>query len=191
MENLLRSAQLLASDLAATIAFLLVLLFTKDLILAVAIGVGLGAAQIGWFLVRRKPIDAMQWLSIGLVVVSGFATMLTSDARFVMLKPSVIYFVAGTFMLRPGWMNRYLPPIAIEVVPDVVYAFGFAWAGLMFASAVLNIVLALTLDPLSWSATLSAWGIVSKIALFLIQFATMRTIGRRRKTTLLATRSPQ
>jgi len=178
---LLQSARLLVSDLASTIVFLIVLLATGDLILAVALGIGLGVAQIGWFMARRKPIDTMQWLSIGLVVVSGAATLLTSDARFVMLKPSVVYCVVGTFMLRPGWMNRYLPPIAVQLVPDVAYAFGFAWAGLMFVSAALNIALALILAPLSWSIAMSVWGIASKIALFLVQYVTMRTIGVRRR----------
>ncbi len=41
----------------------------------------------------------------------------------------------------------------------------------MFGSAALNIALALTLDPISWSATMSIWGIASKVALFLIQYA--------------------
>jgi len=180
MANLLKSAQLLVSDLASTLLFLAVLLVTKDLILAVALGVGLGIVQIGWLTARRKPIDTMQWLSIGLVVVSGAATMLTKDARFVMLKPTVIYCIVGAYMLRPGWMNRYLPPIAVAVVPDLAYVFGFVWAGLMFGSAALNIALALTLDPVPWSATMSIWGIASKLALFLIQYATMRTIGVRR-----------
>jgi intracellular septation protein len=129
MVNLLKSAQLLVSDLASTLLFLAVLLITKDLILAVALGVGLGIIQIGWLMARRKPIDTMQWLSIGLVVVSGAATMLTSDARFVMLKPTVIYCIVGAYMLRPGWMNRYLPPIAVATVPDLAYLFGFIWAG--------------------------------------------------------------
>ena len=180
MANLLKSAQLLVSDLASTLLFLAVLLITKDLILAVALGVGLGIVQIGWLMARRKPIDTMQWLSIGLVVVSGAATMLTKDARFVMLKPTVIYCIVGAYMLRPGWMNRYLPPIAVATVPDLAYLFGFIWAGLMFGSAALNIALALTLDPVTWSATMSIWGIVSKVALFLIQYATMLLIGRRR-----------
>src|ERR1051325_43973 len=162
MANLMHSARLLVTDLASTILFLVVLLITKDLMLAVGLGVGLGIIQIAWMKLRRQPIDVMQWLSIGLVVVSGAATMLTSDPRFVMLKPSVVYCVAGAFMLRPGWMNRYLPPIAIQLVPDVVYAFGFIWAGLMFASAALNIVLAMLLDPLTWSASIAAWGIASK-----------------------------
>lgn len=180
MANLLQSARLLVSDLASTLLFLAILLITKDLILAVALGMALGAVQIGWMMARRQPIDTMQWLSIGLVVVSGAATMLTSDARFVMLKPSVIYCIVGAYMLRPGWMNRYMPPIAVAVVPDIAYVFGFVWAGLMFGSAALNIALALTLDPVSWSATMSIWGIASKAALFLIQYATMRTIGARR-----------
>jgi len=180
MNHLLQSARLLVSDLASTLMFLAVLLITKDLMLAVALGVGLGVIQIGWLMARRKPIDTMQWLSIGLVVVSGLATMLTSDPRFVMLKPTVIYCIVGAYMLRPGWMNRYLPPIAVQTVPDLAYLFGFIWAGLMFLSAVLNIALALTLDPVSWSATMSIWGIASKVTLFLIQYATMRLIGRRR-----------
>jgi intracellular septation protein len=180
MTNLLKSAQLLVSDLASTLLFLAVLLITKDLILAVALGVGLGIVQIGWLMARRKPIDTMQWLSIGLVVVSGAATMLTKDARFVMLKPTVIYCIVGAYMLRPGWMNRYLPPIAVAVVPDLAYVFGFVWAGLMFGSGALNIALALTLDPVTWATTMSIWGIASKLALFLIQYVTMRTIGVRR-----------
>jgi len=88
MANLLKSAQLLVSDLASTLLFLAVLLNHQ--------GPdpgrwrwasGWGSWQIGWLMARRKPIDTMQWLSIGLVVVSGAATMLTKDARFVMLKP--------------------------------------------------------------------------------------------------------
>jgi intracellular septation protein len=186
MANLMHSARLLVSDLASTLLFLAVLLITKDLMLAVALGVGLGVLQIGWMKLRRQTIDTMQWLSIGLVVVSGVATMLTSDARFVMLKPSVIYCIVGAYMLKPGWMTRYLPPIAVHTVPDLAWTFGFVWAGLMFGSAVLNIVLAMTIDPIAWSATMSIWGIASKVALFLIQYGTMRTIGVRRAKAAMA-----
>ncbi len=186
MQNALHSIRLLVFDLASTLLFLVVLLSTRDLFLAVALGVALGVLQIGWMLATRRKIDVMQWLSIGLVIVSGAATLLTNDPRFVMLKPSAIYCVVGAFMLRPGWLNRYLPPIAIQMVPDVAYVFGFVWAGLMFTSAALNIVLALSLDPISWSATMSSWGIASKVALFAIQYATMRMIGRRRARSALS-----
>ena len=96
MANLMHSARLLVTDLASTLLFLIVLLITKDLMLAVGLGVGLGIIQIAWMKIRRQRIDTMQWLSIGLVVVSGIATMLTSDARFVMVKPSVRASVSGS-----------------------------------------------------------------------------------------------
>ena len=186
MANLMHSARLLVTDLASTILFLVILLITKDLMLAVGLGVGLGIIQIAWMKIRRQPIDTMQWLSIGLVVVSGIATLLTSDARFVMLKPSVIYCIVGAYMLKPGWMTRYLPPIAVHLVPDLAWTFGFVWAGLMFLSAALNIALALTLDPVSWSAMMSIWGIASKVALFLAQYGLMRFVGVRRAKAAMA-----
>jgi intracellular septation protein len=186
MANLMHSARLLITDLASTLLFLTVLLITKDLMLAVGLGVGLGIVQIVWMKARGQRIDTMQWLSIGLVVVSGIATMLTSDARFVMLKPTVIYCIVGAYMLKPGWMTRYLPPIAVHLVPDLAWTFGFVWAGLMFLSAALNIALALTLDPVSWSATMSIWGIASKVALFLGQYGLMRFVGVRRAKAAMA-----
>ena len=141
----------------------------------------LGITQIGWQFARKLPIDTMQWMSLFLVLGSGAATLLTHDPRFVMVKPSVIYLIVGIVMLKPGWMNRYLPPVAIEIVPDIAVIFGYVWAGLMFFSAALNLLVALNFSVVTWSASMSIYAIVSKAVLFLIQYATMRTIGVRRR----------
>jgi intracellular septation protein len=184
MRNLLSSAKVLLSDLASTLFFLVLFLLTKNLILSVALGMALGITQIGLELARKKPVETMQWLSLFLVLASGTTTLLTNDPRFVMVKPSVIYVIVGIVMLRPGWLNRYLPPIAIEVVPDIAFIFGFVWAGLMFASAALNLVVAFTLDAATWAIVMSIWGMASKIAMFLIQYTVMRLIGIRRRRAL-------
>jgi intracellular septation protein A len=181
MKYLVDSGKLLLLDLASTFLFLVIYLLTKNVTLAVVLGMALGTAQIGWQLARKKPIDTMQWMSLFLVLGAGAATLLTDDPRFVMIKPSVIYLIVGIVMLKPGWMNRYLPPIAIEMVPDIAFIFGFAWAGLMFFSAGLNLIVALNFSVVAWSLFMSIYGIVSKVALFLIGFATMRMIGRRRR----------
>jgi intracellular septation protein len=186
MKNLLHSAKFLALDMASTLFFLGVYLLTKNIPLAVGLGMVLGIGQIAWEFARKRPIDTMQWLSLFLVLAAGTATFLTDDPRFVMIKPTLIYAIVGIVMLKPGWMNRYLPTIAIEVVPDIAVIFGFIWSALMFASAALNMVLALRLDPATWAAFMSAYGIISKLALFAIQYATMRLIGRRRRARLAA-----
>jgi intracellular septation protein len=186
MKNLFEAGKLLLLDMASTFFFLILVLLTHNVTLSVVLGMALGAAQIGWQFARKLPIDTMQWMSLFLVLGSGAATLLTNDPRFVMIKPSVIYTIVGIVMLKPGWMNRYLPPVAIEIIPDIAVIFGYVWAGLMFFSAALNLVMALNFSVVTWSAFMSIYGIVSKAALFLIGYATMRTIGVRRRRAQMA-----
>jgi intracellular septation protein len=180
MRNLLHAGKLLLLDMASTIVFLVVFLLTHEVTLSVGLGMALGIVQMGWQFSRRKAIDTMEWLSLFLVVGSGAATLVTNDPRFVMFKPSLIYVIVGLVMLKPGWINRYLPPLAKAVVPDIAVMLGFIWAGLMFASAVVNAFVALNFSVVTWAAFMPAFGIVSKVVLFLAGFAMMRFIGRRR-----------
>jgi intracellular septation protein len=186
MRDLFNAGKLLLLDLASTFFFLIMYLLTKNIPLAVALGIALGFAQIGWQIARKRPIDTMQWMSLILVVVSGAATLITADPRFVMIKPSLIYAVVGVMMLKRGWLNRYLPAIAMEIVPDIVTIFGFVWSGLMFFSAVLNLIVAVNFSVVTWASVMSVYGIVSKLGLFLIQYVIMRYIGVRRRRARLA-----
>ena len=190
MKSLFEAGKLLLLDMASTFFFLVIYLLTHNITLSVVLGMALGTAQIGWQFARRKPIDTMQWMSLFLVLGAGTATLITNDPRFVMIKPTVIYSIVGIVMLKPGWMNRYLPPVAMEIVPDIAVIFGYVWAGLIFFSAALNLVVALNFSVVTWSAFMSIYAIVSKAALFLIAYATMRTIGvRRRRAQMMAAAS--
>ena len=82
-------------------------------------------------------------------------------------------------------MDRYLPPVAIEVMPDVARIFGFIWSGLMFFSAGLNLIVALNFSVVTWASFMSVYGIFSKLGLFLIQYGTMRYAGFRRRAQTL------
>jgi intracellular septation protein len=177
MKNLLEAGRVLLLDMAATLFFLVLYLLTHNVALSVVLGMALGTAQIGWQLAHRKPIDTMQWMSLFLVLGAGTVTLITDDPRFVMIKPSVIYIVVGVVMLKRGWMNRYLPPVAIELVPDIAVILGYAWSGLMFFSAALNLIVALNFSVVTWSVTMSIYGIASKAAMFLIGYAVMRSIA--------------
>ena len=180
MRQLFASSKLLLLDMASTFLFLAVFLLTGSIPLSVGLGMALGVAQVGWEFARGKPIDVMQWMSLFLVLASGTAALITANPRFVMLKPTIIYCVVGVVMLRRGWMNRYLPPAAVQWVPDIAIIFGYAWSGLMFLSAALNLIAAMSLSVTAWSAFMSVWAVGSKVALFLISYATMRYVGIRR-----------
>ena len=180
MKYFLTAAGFLVEDFAGTILFLAVYQLTHEMAWAATAGILLSLAQVVRRLVRKQPVGALQWVSLGLVVTASVASLLTNDPRFVMLKPSVIYLIIGGVMLKRGWMMRYMPPIAQELMPDLIIKFGYVWAGLMFVSAGLNVVLALTLPPGQWILAMAVWGPGSKLLLFLIQFPIMKLVGRRR-----------
>jgi intracellular septation protein A len=180
MKSLLSAARALLMDLASTILFFCVYALTQNTILAVALGAALALGQIAWRLLRGKSVDALQWISLVVVLSSGSATIITNNPAFVMFKPSVIYLLVGWAMLKRGWMNQYLPPRALEFVPDLAVTFGYVWAALMFFSAVLNLVLALNLSVTQWGLAMTIWGTASKFALFFFQYGVMKFIGRRR-----------
>jgi hypothetical protein len=97
-----------------------------------------------------------------------------------MVKPTLIYIAIGVVMMQPGWMLRYVPPVVHEEAADIIRVFGYIWAGLMFFTAAANLVLALG-DTKLWVEFLSIFPAGSKIALFAIQYLTMRVVIAQRR----------
>ena len=179
MKNLLQAGRVLAMDLASTILFLVVYLTTDNLYVAVGLGMALGVAQIGWQYARKQPIGSLQLLSVVLILASGTATLFTRDPTFVMLKPSVIYCIVGVVMLKRGWMNRYLPERAQPVRRRRHHLrLRVGRADVRLGSAQHRAGAHARRRDLGRGHV--GLGHRSKIALFLIQYATMTAIGRRR-----------
>ncbi len=110
----------LLSDFLSAIVFLVIYGSTDNLYLATGAAIAVSLAQFAVFRMRGQPVDAMQWLVLGMVVVLGSATLITEDSRFIMMKPSIVHFAVGAVMLRRGWMTRYLPPIVQGNIPESV-----------------------------------------------------------------------
>lgn len=177
MKSFLRAASLLLSDLASTLLFLAVLSTTHDVPMSILSGMALGCVQIVWLTVLGRRIETMHWLSLGLVLGSGGVALIMSDPRIVMFKPSLILCLVGAAMLKRGWMLRYLTPGVKGLLGDIAIVFGYIWAGLMFFSAALNALLAVSLSPAHWALVMSVYGLISKLGLFLTQFVIMRIFG--------------
>lgn len=175
MRYILEAARPILIDLLSTIVFFILLWTTHDFILATALGIAAGVTEVTIRIIRRKAVGVITWMSLGLVVIMGSASIFTHNPLFVMLKPTIAYSLVGAAMLKRGWMYDYTPQIARQYLkPDDLTPWGYAWSGLMFAGAALNIALALTLDPITWSATLSIFGLASKLLLFAFTYVNIR-----------------
>jgi intracellular septation protein len=171
----------LAEDFLSAFVFLAVYLATGNLPLAVGAAIAVGAAQFALAKWRSRRLEAMQWLSFGLVIVLGAVALITNDGRFMMAKPSLIHFAIGAVMLRPGWMDRYLPPIVKENLPyRVIVLAGYAWAGLMFVLGLANLYVAANYSPVVWGYFLSIGATGAKIVALFAQYLVFRFLTWRR-----------
>lgn len=170
------------SDLLSTLVFLALFALTGNALLTTAVSIGVGIAQIAIEKWRGRPVEAMQWLSMGLVLVFGGAALLTHDSRFIMVKPTLIHFAVGAVMLKPGWLDRYLPEIAHANVPrKVIVASGFVWAAMMFLMGIANLAVAMTCTVATWALFNSAVPLALNFAGFGLQYAVFRIIVVRKR----------
>ena len=166
----------LATDFFSTIVFLVIYLVTDNLVLATSVAIAGAIAQVVHSRIKGKELGFMTWASLGLVIVLGGATLFTNDPRFVLAKPAIAHFAIGAIMLKRGWMLRYMPPIAVETIPEYVTFAGYAWAVLMFALGAGTIAVALTGDLKLWAFYVSVVAVGAKVAAFAVQYVAFRIL---------------
>jgi intracellular septation protein len=166
----------LLTDFLSTIVFLVVYLTTDNVVLATSVAIAGAVIQVVYSRVKGKPLGFMTYASLALVIVLGSATLLTHDPRFVLAKPSIAHFAIGAIMLKRGWMLRYMPPIAVETIPEYITIAGYAWAALMFALGLGVIAVASTGDLKLWAFYVSVVAFGAKIAAFAVQYVAFRVL---------------
>src|SRR5579862_8680102 len=169
----------LVGDFLSAILFVLVYLATGSVTVAAVLALALGTAHLVYLKLSGRPIQPMQWMSLGLVIVLGSAALVTQSPRFIMLKPSIGHFAVAAMLLRRGWMIRYLPERLREQVPEAaMIASGYAWAGLLAALGTANLVLALNADMSTWLWFVSV-AVGAKVAALALQVLVFRIMLRR------------
>jgi intracellular septation protein A len=170
----------LAGDFFSTIVFLVLILLTGNVALATFVAVIGAVAQLAVARIRRQHLSFMTYGSLALVIMLGSATLLTSDPRFVLAKPSIAHFAIGAIMLKRGWLLRYLPPIVVDTIPEYAIIAGYAWAALMFALGAGTIAVAMTGDIKLWGLYVSVVAGGAKVAAFAVQYVAFRVLITRR-----------
>lgn len=179
MKTLLYAIGPMLFDSLGVLVFAVLLAAGAGIVPAVVAGTVVAVTVIGYELVRGHRIAALQWISLASVLFTAAATLLTGDPRFVMAKPTIVYLIVGSVMLRKGWLNRYIPPEQLAIVGDVMDRFGMIWAALMFASAGLNLVVALFFTAW-WPLFIGIFPLASKFGLFAIHIAVVHFVTQAR-----------
>jgi len=171
----------LGEDFLSTIVFLIVYFVSGELYLAIAVAMAVGIGQFLLLKLRGRTPDIMGWLSLVMVIALGGASLITNDSRFIMAKPSVVHFAVGIVMLRRGWLARYMPEFVKQNVPEnVLVGSGYVWAALMFALGLINLYVASRYSIDVWAWFISVYAVGAKVVAFLIQYAVIWVMIRRK-----------
>ena len=123
----------------------------------VATGVAIVAtiAQIAWLRYSRGKVEPMQWLSLGVIVLFGGATILAQDETFIKWKPTVLYWLmGGALLVGQLFFNKNLLKSLMgsqmELPEPAWRAMNWSWTAFFAVMGVLNIWVAYQFDTNTW-----------------------------------------
>ncbi len=124
-------------------------------LLATLVVIAATLAQVAVLLVRGKKIDLMLWVSLGLVVVLGGATVYFHNKTFIMWKPTLLYWVmAGCFAAGQWVFKKNLLRLLLGdqlQLPEFVWRrLNLAWIGFFGLMGVLNLWVAYSFSTDAW-----------------------------------------
>ncbi len=125
------------------------------ILLATAVAILASIAQVGWLLARGKRIEPMLWVSLGVIVVFGGATIWLNDETFIKWKPSILYLLfagalaAGRLFFRRNFVRALLGR-QIELPDPVWEKLLWVWTSFFTLLAAANLYVAYSFSTDTW-----------------------------------------
>jgi len=113
--------------------------------------------QVAWMKLKRRPIDLMLWISLGLIVVLGGATIWFHNETFIKWKPSAAMWAMGlVFWVSQAFFHRNLlrSTLGDELpLPDHAWQrLNFAWIAYFGAMGLINLWVAYSFSTDAWAS---------------------------------------
>ena len=152
----------------------------------VATGVAIVAtiAQIAWLRYSTGKIEPMQWVSLGVIVLFGGATIVAQNDTFIKWKPTVLYWLMGStlFAGQVFFKKNLLKSLMgsqLELPEAAWRVTTWSWIAFFAAMGVINLWVAYHYDTDTW-VNFKLFGGMGLMALFVIGQALY--LGRFMKT---------
>ncbi len=111
--------------------------------------------QIAYLRFKFGKVEPMQWISLGIIVVFGGATLLAQDESFIKWKPSVLYWLmAATLLIGQVFLKKNfiqsLMGSQIQLPHHAWTTLNWGWCGFFTVMGALNIWIAYHFDTDTW-----------------------------------------
>jgi len=112
-------------------------------------------AQIAYLRLRNGRVEPMQWVSLGVIVVFGGATLISHNEAFIKWKPTVLYWLmGGALLVGQVFFKRNLLKSLMKAqmtLPDAAWrAMNWSWIGFFALMGCINLWVAANFDTDTW-----------------------------------------
>jgi intracellular septation protein len=145
-------------DLFPIILFFIAFKF-GDIYTATIVAMVATIGQILWVYYRHRKIDAMQWVSLVMILVFGSLTIFLHNKTFIQLKPTALYWLfSGALLIsaqffQKNWIQVLMgKQITLKAhnSKSVWHQVNMAWALFFFLMGALNLYVAFEYSEEAW-----------------------------------------
>ena len=142
------------------------------ILIATAIAIVATFLQIGWVWMRHGKVDTMLWVSLGLIVVFGGATLWLHDATFIKWKPTVLYWLfAVTLLVSDFVFNKNIISVMmkgqVKLPAPVWRRLNLSWVLFFVSMGVLNLYVAFNYSESTW-VNFKLFGFMGLMLVFIV-----------------------
>lgn len=139
---------------------------------ATAVAIVATLAQVAWVAFRHRKVDTMLWVSLGVIVVFGGATLVLHDEKFIQWKPTVLYwlFAIGLLAARYAFSKNLIEKMMGKqlTLPHPVWErLNIAWALFFAALGVANLYVVRHFTESQW-VNFKLFGTTGAMVVFII-----------------------
>ena len=122
---------------------------------ATAVAIVATIVQSAYLRFNLGKVEPMQWVSLGVIVLFGGATLLAQDENFIKWKPTVLYWlmgaalVVGQLLLRKNFIKSLMGG-QVQLPDHAWNTLNWAWSGFFAAMGGLNLWIAYHFDTDTW-----------------------------------------
>ena len=122
---------------------------------ATAVAIVATIVQIAYLRFKLGKVEPMQWVSLGVIVLFGGATLLAQDENFIKWKPTVLYWLMGAALLVGQLLLRKnliksLMGGQVQLPDHAWNTLNWTWSGFFAAMGGLNLWIAYHFDTDTW-----------------------------------------
>jgi intracellular septation protein len=146
--------------------------------LATLVAIVASFGQIAWVKLRGHKVETMLWVSLGIIVLFGGATLWLHDESFIKWKPTVLYWIFAGIIFGAAAFGRNVIRSVMNAqmeLPDPAWSrLNASWGGFFAFMGVANLFVAFNFSTDAW-VNFKLFGSLGLMLVFVIGQSMMLT----------------